>query len=159
LDHVGKHDFDFEFGSWTVDHRRLKERLTGCQEWESFSGTCTARPILGGAGNIEDNVLYFPDGPYRAAALRGFDAAKGTWAIWWLDGRNSNHLDVPVIGGFESGVGTFIARDTLRGQPILVRFLWLDTASDTPRWEQAFSQDDGASWETNWIMTFKRVPE
>jgi hypothetical protein len=30
-------------------------------------------------------------------------------------------------------------------------------AKDSPRWEQAFSADGGANWETNWIMNFTRV--
>lgn len=115
------------------------------------------RLILGGRGNIEDNVIDLPAGAYRALALRSFDAEAGTWAIWWLDQRAPHQLDVPVIGGFENGVGAFYANDTLDGRPIRVRFLWLDTASGSPRWEQAFSPDDGASWETNWTMQFTRA--
>ena len=26
----------------------------------------------------------------------------------------------------------------------------------TPRWEQAFSDDGGVTWEANWIMEFTR---
>jgi hypothetical protein len=150
-------DFDFEFGSWTVEHNRLKERLRGCTEWEVFSGTSTTRPILGGNGNLEENVVDLPSGPYRAVALRGYDTAKGTWAIWWLDGRNPNYLDPPVIGFFRDGVGEFLTKDQLDGKPILVRFRWLDTDKPQPRWEQAFSPDEGATWETNWTMRFTKV--
>ena len=56
------HDFDFYMGSWRVHHRRLKERLAGNDEWQEFEGTSTAWPILGGAGNIDDNVLELPAG-------------------------------------------------------------------------------------------------
>ena len=152
-------DFDFEFGSWTVEHRRLKDRLVGCTEWEEFSGTCTARPILGGNGNLEENEVFLPSGPYRAVAVRGYDATKGAWAIWWLDGRNPNYLDPPVIGRFHDGVGEFVAEDQLNGEPILVRFNWLDTGKAQPRWEQAFSPDGGVTWETNWLMRFTRVSD
>jgi hypothetical protein len=151
------HDFDFEFGAWRVAHRRLKERLAGCEDWEEFSGTCDTRPILGGNGNLEDNLLEFPDGAYRAIALRSFYAASGRWAIWWLDARRPHHLDVPVVGRFEGGVGTFLAEDALGGRPIQVRFLWLRTGTDNPRWEQAFSPDAGKTWETNWTMDFSRI--
>ncbi len=149
-------DFDFEFGEWQVNHRRLRERLVGCTDWESFTGTADVRPILGGNGNIEDNWIEFPEGGYRAIALRSFDAASGTWAIWWLDARFPHQLDTPVTGRFEGDTGTFLARDSLRSLPILVRFRWLRGNRDQPRWEQAFSPDDGATWETNWEMQFRR---
>ncbi|MGL5448681.1 MAG: DUF1579 domain-containing protein [Rhabdaerophilum sp.] len=155
--HPANTDFDFEFGYWNVRHRRLKERLAGCEEWEEFGGTCTARPILGGNGNFEENEIDFPGGAYRAIALRALDVQTGKWAIWWLDERHPHALDVPVIGNFEGDVGTFLARDTLRGQPIIVRFQWFKLDADQPRWEQAFSPDDGATWETNWVMHFQRA--
>lgn len=149
-------DFDFEIGDWRVAHRRLKARLSNSSEWEGFAGTSSMHTILGGHGNVEDNVIDLPGGSYRAIALRSFDPAKRTWAIWWLDARAPHSLDVPVIGSFEGGVGTFYADDTLTGQAIRVRFLWLDTQGDAPRWEQAFSPDGGLTWETNWTMQFRR---
>ncbi len=150
-------DFDFEFGRWQVRHRRLKDRLVGCTEWEEFSGTTDTRPVLGGNGNVEDNVLEFPGGPYRAIAIRSFDVEKQTWAIWWLSTNDPHRLEVPVIGGFKDNTGTFYAEETFRGAPIIVRFSWLNTDTATPRWEQAMSKDDGATWETNWIMDFNRI--
>ena len=149
-------DFDFQQGQWNVRHRRLRERLAGCTEWEEFDGTCHQFPVLGGNGNIEDNLLHLPDGNYRAVAIRSFDVASGNWAIWWLDQRAPHNLDVPVIGKFEGGIGTFLAEDELDGRPIRLRFRWLATDTPTPRWEQAMSDDNGASWETNWTMDFMR---
>ena len=150
--------FDFFLGDWDVAHHRLKARLVGSTEWETFSGRSTAKKILGGFGNIDDNLLHLPGGTYRAATLRSFDAKTRTWSIWWLDGRNPGSLDVPVVGAFVDGIGTFLAHDTLNGQPIVVRFTWSVPAPDRPRWEQAFSPDGGTTWETNWIMEFTRRP-
>lgn len=150
-------DFDFEFGAWRVHHRRLKRRLAGCDEWEVFEGTSETRPVLGGNGNIEDNLIHFPSGPYRAIAIRAHDADKGTWAIWWLSSLNPHELDVPVIGRFEDGRGAFYSDETFEGRPVRVRFLWLDTHGATPRWEQAMSTDGGQTWETNWTMDFSRA--
>lgn len=150
-------DFDFQIGDWVVKHRRLKERLVGCGEWEEFDGRCTMATVLGGNGNIEDNVLHIASGDYRAVALRSFDPETHAWAIWWLDARNPHSLDVPVIGRFADGIGRFEASDVLNGVPIIVRFLWLHTDTLTPRWEQAMSADDGQTWETNWTMDFQRA--
>jgi hypothetical protein len=150
-------DFDFFIGDWRVRHRRLKERLAGCDAWVEFDGTCSARALLGGSGNVDDNVLAMPDGAYRAVTLRSFDAATRLWSIWWLDGRFPHRLDPPMIGGFDAGTGVFFADDTFDGMPIRVRFLWHASIPETPRWEQAFSADGGATWETNWTMDFVRM--
>jgi len=150
-------DFDFVIGDWHVKHRRLKERLAGSQEWIAFDGAMSTRKVLGGFGNIEDNILRFPEGECRALALRSYDPATGNWSIWWLDGRFPGRLDVPVVGRFEHGVGFFFANDTCAGQPITIRFIWSRLAADLLRWEQAFSADGGVTWETNWTMEFHRT--
>ena len=150
-------DFDCEVGDWRVQHRRLNGRLVRSNDWEEFAGTCSMRTVLGGHGNVEDNVIELPAGAYRALALRSFRSDTRQWAIWWLDGRSPHNLDVPVVGRFENGVGTFYADDTLDGRPIRIRFRWSETRSGAPVWEQAFSADAGASWEINWVMRFTRV--
>ena len=153
----GVNDFDFLAGRSRVYHRRLKERLAGNHDWIEFEGTCAMQKILGGAGNMDDNILEFPGGAYCAVTLRTYDPAKDQWSIWWIDGRNPSYLDPPVVGGFKNDVGAFYADDTFKGKPIRVRFLWTNLATK-PHWEQAFSDDDGKTWETNWIMEFVRIP-
>lgn len=150
-------DFDFQQGRWTVKHRRLRSRLSGSTEWEEFDGLCEQRPILGGNGNVEDNLLHISTGDYRAIALRSYDPVSRTWAIWWLDGRSPHVLDTPVVGRFENGVGRFYADEMLDGRAVRMRFLWLATDTLTPRWEQAMSADGGDTWETNWTMDFTRA--
>lgn len=149
-------DFDFQIGAWAVVHRRLKDRLIGSTDWEEFAGTSVMRPVLGGNGNVEDNLLHINSGSYRAMALRSYDTATGAWAIWWLDGRAPHSLDLPVIGRFERGVGSFYADDQIDGRAVRTRFLWLRTDTESPRWEQAMSLDAGGTWETNWTMDFRR---
>jgi hypothetical protein len=56
----GANDFDFLIGDWRVHHRRLKERLANNQEWVEFDGTCASRKILGGLGNMDENLLDMP---------------------------------------------------------------------------------------------------
>jgi hypothetical protein len=149
-------DFDFMRGRWQVRHRRLVRRLAACADWETFPGQCELWPLMDGSGNIDDNLLELPSGSYRAVTLRTWDASSGLWSIWWLDGRYPTQLDTPVRGRFENGIGSFYADDSLDGRAIRVRFLWLHTDTDTPRWEQAFSADGGQTWETNWEMDFSR---
>ena len=150
-------DFDFIIGNWRVKHRRLNQRLTGCTEWSEFDGESCTRKILGGFGNLEDNVISLPDGSYRAAALRSFDSVSKQWSIWWLDARQPGQLDTPVVGQFHNGIGVFYADDVFNGQPIRIRFLWRPQTETGPVWEQAFSPDAGVNWETNWVMQFFRL--
>jgi hypothetical protein len=153
----GVNDWRFIEGRWNVHHRRLVARLAGSDEWQEFEGTSELWPLMGGAGNVDDNVVDLPGDPYRAVSLRSFDPTTGTWSIWWLDGRNPGVLDVPVVGRFENGIGRFEAVDTVPGRPIRVRFLWTRIDTESPRWEQAFSEDGGQTWETNWEMDFTRA--
>jgi hypothetical protein len=152
------HDFDFFVGRWRVHHRQLKQRLADCREWSTFSGTTATQLLMDGRGNMDDNVLDLPSGPYRAVTLRAFDVKTQQWSIWWLDGREpSSPLDPPMRGGFKEGVGTFYAEDAFNGKPIRVRFIWSRITTVSCQWEQAYSPDQGENWETNWIMSFQRA--
>jgi hypothetical protein len=155
---AGDHTDDWRWllGSWDVHHRRLKERLVGDTRWEEFAGKSAMWLTMGGLGTIDDNLMELPGGAYRGLGVRAFDPASKRWAIWWLDGR-SGRLDPPVHGGFEGDGGTFVGRDTLRGKPIVMRFRWHDIHGPRPWWEQAFSPDDGATWEVNWRNWFTRT--
>jgi hypothetical protein len=45
-------------------------------DWQEFEGTSEARSLLGGAGNVDDNLLELPAGSYRAVSLRAFDSSS-----------------------------------------------------------------------------------
>jgi NIPSNAP len=152
---TGARDFDFLMGRWRVHNRRLRKRLVGSTEWDEFESTFVARPLAGGLGN-EDEYRTDYAGGFTAMSFRFFDPATGKWAIYWADNRRGT-LDPPVYGAFEGGTGRFEGTDTFEGRPILVRFLWSRVDTPAPRWEQAFSEDGGKTWETNWIMEMTRA--
>ncbi|QNK03885.1 DUF1579 domain-containing protein [Dyella telluris] len=153
------HDFDFLVGNWRSHHRKLRERLANSHDWEEFDGTLSMHELMDGHANVDDNVFYTKEGTYRGVGLRSYDPQTAQWAIWWLDGRDPfGQLDPPVKGHFENGVGTFYSTDTLRGKPVRVRFVWSGITKTTAHWEQAYSADDGKTWEVNWVMDFTRAP-
>lgn len=153
----GLHAFDLRVGKWSAKHRRLKERLVGDTRWEEFTGEQTWWTTMNGQGNADDNLLRLPDGDYWGLTTRAYDPATGQWAIWWLDARKPGVVDIPVKGKFVGGVGTFYADDTLRGQPIKVRFIWSNITATGAHWEQAFSADAGKTWEVNWYTDFEKI--
>ena len=58
---------------------------------------------------------------------------------------------VTVLDNFMFG------QDSLNGRAILVRFVISDIKPDSCRFEQSFSEDDGKTWEVNWIAIDSRV--
>jgi len=152
---TGARDFDFWMGQWNVRNRRLRERLVGSDDWEEFDATVVARPILDGFGN-EDEFRTDYRGGFVGMSFRFFDPTARLWSIYWADSRRPGTLDPPVVGSFSGDVGIFEAEDVFAGRPVLVRYTWSGVTTPTPRWEQAFSDDGGRTWETNWIMEFTR---
>jgi len=160
----GDRDFDFFFGSWAVRHRRLGKRLVGSDAWEEFDGTTTCQPILGGFANFNDSVAHRPGGvagggfvTSRGMGLRAYDAKSSTWADWYLDGRSPTKIEVHGIGTFADRIGTFLSEDVWEGRRVKVRGIFTPLTPTSMQWEQAYSADGGATWETNYVMRYTRT--
>ena len=146
-------DFDFLLGEWKVTHRKLRARLCGSDEWETFTGPARAYSLLDGVLSVDEFTLK--DG-LKGSSIRTFDAARKVWTIHWTTNA-SGRLFAPVHGGFDGDRGEFFGTDVEGGTPVSVRYVWSGRTGGHPRWEQAFSVDGGRAWETNWVMTFERV--
>ena len=114
-------------------------------------------PVLGGKGNVGDNVMELPSGTVRGVGLRSFDEASRQWSSWWLDGRTPTDIAAPVRGGFQGDIGTFIGDDTVAGRPVKTRVTWSRITPTSARWEQSSSADGGQTWESNWVSDFVRA--
>jgi hypothetical protein len=149
-------DYDFFFGKWKIRNRKLKSRLNNCDEWFEFDAEQECRPLLLGSANI-DNFLAEVDGkPFEGMTLRLFDPVTRLWSIYWAD-SNIVRMDVPQVGSYDRNIGKFFARDVYNGKDIIVQFLWDKTDPDAPVWSQAFSGDEGCTWEWNWYMYMTRA--
>lgn len=148
-------DFDFLIGRWRIHNRKLKRRLVGCDEWTEFEAVGECRKLLRGAANLDSFVTEFDGVPFEGMSLRLFCPADRLWRIYWADSIAAT-LDVPQIGSFENGVGEFLACDVYDGKPVIVKFHWDATDTERPVWSQAFSADEGKTWEWNWYMSFFR---
>ena len=91
-----------------------------------------------------------------ACSSRVFNTKTAHWAIYWADSRHAVPHP-PVVGSFAGDKGVFEGTDTFEDRPIRVRFVWSRVTTVSPRWEQAFSEDGGQTWETNWVMDFTRI--
>jgi len=151
-----KHDFDFIFGSWRIHNRLLKERLRHSAEWIEFEATSEVTPLLDGFGHLDRYSAIRDGAPFEGITLRLFDPTTGMWSIHWADTVRARTLLPPMVGRFIGGVGEFYGDEYVDSKKVLCRFRWTRPKPDGPQWEQAFSDDGGKTWKTNWIMVFSR---
>lgn len=149
----GSHDFDFVYGKWRMPNHRLVKRLAGSHDWDDFVTCDEGKPLPGGIGDMDImRANYWPD--FVGVTVRTYDAGTGLWRLYWFDNQFSHGvMDPPLVGRFNGNVGIFKADSTFSGKPIIMRFIWTVNPKGSKvaaKWEQAFSADDGKTWETNW---------
>jgi len=152
----GQHDFDFEIGTWKTHLKRLQRPLTGSTTWIEYDGTTTVRSVWNGRANLVELAVDGPAGHIEALSLRLYNAKSGQWSLNFSS-LGSGSLSEPAIGGFRNGRGEFFNKETLNGKVITVRFVISDITPTSCRFEQSFSDDDGKTWEVNWIATDTRM--
>ena len=152
----GRHDFDFEIGTWKTHLRRLVRPLTGSKEWVEYEGTTTVRKVWDGRANLVELDVTGPAGRLQGLSLRLYNPDARQWSLNFAN-IGSGTLSIPSIGEFTGGRGEFLSHESLDGRAILVRFVITPVTADSCRFEQAFSDDGGRSWEINWIATDVRV--
>ena len=154
-------DFDFLVGKWKMHHRRLNRRLEGCKDWTEFNSEDENVKILSGSADMDTYRTTEMPGMegklFEGLTLRLFDPQTKLWSLYWV-ASNRGVLDPPMVGSFENGIGHFFARDTYNGKPVIVVFRWDVRDKEHPIWSQAFSPDDGKTWEWNWYNVSVRVP-
>jgi hypothetical protein len=153
--HDGQHDFDFELGTWTTELSRLVRPLSGSTEWAQYRGTSEVRSVWDGVANLVELDVEGDAGRIRALSLRLYDPGSRQWSLHSASIRGGG-ISPPAIGGFTDGRGEFLSEEEFDGRPILVRFVISDITATSCRFEQAFSDDGGSSWEVNWIAVDTR---
>jgi hypothetical protein len=155
----GQHDFDFELGSFKIHLKRLLHPLTGSTSWVEFDGTSVTRKIWDGRAQLEEfETDSAAAGHIEGLTLRLYDPRSHQWSLYWANSKGGS-IFPPQIGEFKNRRGEFYAQDTLNGKSIFVRFIWSDTTTNTPHFEQSFSDDGGKTWEVNWITDQTRVKD
>ena len=154
----GRHDFDFEIGTWKTHLRRLLQPLSGSNTWVEYEGTTVVRKVWDGRANLVELVADGPAGRFEGLSLRLYNPQSRQWSLNFAS-VNGGVMTEPTIGEFKNGRGEFYSRETLDGRAIFVRFVISDITPNSCRFEQAFSDDGGKTWEVNWVATDTRVKE
>ena len=155
----GQHDFDPLIGKWKYHLKRRLHPLTGSNNWVEFDGTGDCYKIWDGRAQMDTIEVDSPAaGHIEGLTLRLYNPQSHQWRLYWANSKNGI-LDPPQIGEFKDGRGEFFAQDTINGKVILIRFVWTNMTTNTPHFEQSFSDDGGKTWEVNWITDQTRVNE
>ena len=162
VDRDGQHDFDFELGIWKIHLKRLAHPLmTGSTTWVEFDGTSVTRKVWDGRAQLEEFETDSPaGGRIEGLTLRLYDPQTHQWSLYWATSK-SGTMGAPTIGEFKNGRGEFFDTEPSgpNGRAILVRFIWSKTDTNSPHFEQSFSEDGGKTWEVNWITDQTRVSD
>jgi hypothetical protein len=151
----GQHDFDFSAGTWKTHITRLQKPLSGSTTWIKMEGTKIERTIWNGRAHLEEIEADGPSGHMEGLTLFLYNPQAHQWSQTYASSR-AGTLGTPLIGAFKNGRGEFFGQDTFDDKTILVRAVWSDITQDAHKFEQAFSNDGGKTWETNFIALLTR---
>lgn len=156
IDETHQNNFKFHNGIWKTTVKVLKNPLSGSKEWLEYTGTTTVSEINNGKANIVELDVEGATGKIEGTSLRLYNPKTKQWSLNYANMKSGN-LEVPAIGGFKNGRGEFYNEDTYKGKKILVRFIISNITENAIHFEQAFSEDDGKTWELNWIADDVRL--
>jgi hypothetical protein len=154
----GQHDFDFEIGTWKTHLKRLVRPLTGSTTWVELEGTSVIRKVWDGRANLVELDVAGPTGRIQGLSLRMYNPQARQWSLNFAN-IGDGMMTPPVVGEFKDGRGEFFSREPFNGRTIYVRNVFTEITADSYRFEQAFSDDGGKTWEVNWIATDTRLKE
>ena len=150
-------DFDFLVGKWRLAHKKLRSRLTNCKDWDEFETTVVDSNGLAGMASFDVGWATFDGKPWEGRTIRLFNPQTRLWGLYWCASNNGGRMDPPVVGSFANNIGIFYCKDVYKGRPIIMLFKWDKTNPEAPVWSQAFSDDNGKTWEWNWYNTSTRT--
>jgi hypothetical protein len=155
----GQHDFDPLIGAWKYHLKKRLNPLTGSNTWVEFDGTGVCCTVWDGRAQLDTIEVDSPAaGHIEGLTLRLYNPQSHQWRLYWANSK-IGILDPPQIGEFKDGRGEFFAQDTINGKVIFIRFVWTNLNTNTPHFEQSFSDDGGKTWEVNWITDQTRISD
>jgi hypothetical protein len=152
----GQKDFDFEIGTWKTHLKRLQNPLSGSSNWIIYDGVTVVKKVLNGKANLVELNVKGPSGKIEGLSLRLYQPETKQWSLHFAN-INDGILAIPAVGSFNGGRGEFYNEDTFNGQKIIVRFIISEIKTNSCHFEQAFSTDNGKTWEINWIADDTRI--
>jgi hypothetical protein len=153
------HDFDYNLGTWKEHTTRLVHPLTGSTTWIEMEGVSVFSKIWNGRAQMAELESDGPKGHLELLTLRLYNPIAHQWSLSFAT-SNVGVLGAPAtIGEFKDGRGQFYDQELFNDKAIWVRFTIFSITPNTAQSEQAFSDDGGKTWETNWINKYTRIKD
>ncbi len=153
------HEFDYDIGTWKTHSSRLIRPLTGSTTWVELDGTSVVRKVWGGRANLAEYNADGPTGHLELFGFRWYNPNTHEWNIDFATPKVGMLGLIPGVGTFKNGRVEFFDQEEINGKFVLVRFSMWKINDDSAQSEQAFSDDGGKTWETNWINKYTRVKD
>jgi hypothetical protein len=151
-------NFNFLIGKWSVLNRKLKNRLTNCDEWIEFQAEMETKSILNGLALMDEMKSSHYGDNFIGLSIRMVDPETNIWTIYWADTSNpGNYLKEQVTGEFKNGIGEFFGNELYEEKEVKLRFTWKKPSLNTALWEQSYYDEKRNAWEINWTMLFTSI--
>jgi hypothetical protein len=136
--------FDFWLGEWELSYvedgkpaksrNRVSRLLDGCAIHEEFSGA--------------------PGTKLEGRSYSSFDRGSKQWKQAWVDNSGA-YLD--FTGGLVDGRMILVRTVERDGRRLRQRMVWQDITGEHLKWLWQRSDDDGATWSTQWEIDYRRI--
>jgi len=124
-----------------------------------MDGVSVFSKIWNGRAQMAELESDGPKGHLELLTLRFYNPEAHQWSLSFAT-SNVGVLGTPAtIGAFKNGRGQFYDQELFNDKAIWVRFTTYSITPDSALSEQAFSDDGGKTWETNWINKYTRVKD
>lgn len=153
------HEFDFDLGTWHTHSSRLLHPLTGSTTWADMDGQTIVHRVWGGRANVAEYKAAGPAGHVELMALRWYNPDTHEWNIDFATPNVGTFGEQPGIGQCKNSRCDFYDQEEIKGRQVWVRFSIWKISNDTAQSEQAFSDDGGKTWETNWVNKYSRITQ
>jgi hypothetical protein len=151
----GQHDFDFNFGVWKTQIKRMIDPLSGSSESMELHGTVTVRKVWGGRAQLEEIEADGPKGHWEGLTLFLYDPKAQQWSQTFAASA-AGTFSPGLIGSFKDGVGELFSQDTFNDRAIIVRGRWSGITLNSHHFEEDYSDDGGTTWHPAFSASLTR---
>lgn len=133
--------FDFWVGNWDLIWK------------DTNHGTNTILKIMDGC-TVNEN-FNSPSQNYSGSSWSVYNPTLKLWQQTWVDNQGGY---ITLSGKFENGAMTLTTQSSKLpdGSEIIYHMIYYNISKENFDWKWESSKDNGITWQTNWLIHYKR---